>query len=117
MIEVYGITNCNTVKKALDWLKAHSLGYRFHDYKKEGISREKLEDWCQHFGWETLVNKAGTTWKKLPEDVKATIVDQPSAIQLMLEQNSVIRRPVIEAGEKLLIRFNEEEYKVGLLKK
>jgi Spx/MgsR family transcriptional regulator len=117
MIEVYGIPNCNTVKKALDWLKEHSLPYRFHDYKKEGVSRENLEAWCEHFGWENLVNKAGTTWKKLPDDVKAKIVDQPSAIQLMLDQNSVIKRPVIEAGKNLLIRFNKEEYKTLLPKK
>lgn len=117
MIEVYGIPNCNTVKKALGWLKAHSVEYRFHDYKKEGITKEKLEAWCQHFGWENLVNKAGTTWKKLPDNVKATIVDQPSAIQLMLDQNSVIKRPVIEAEKKLLIRFNEEEYQILLPKK
>lgn len=116
MIEVYGIPNCNTVKKAVDWLKAHSLEYRFHDYKKEGIAKEKLEAWCHNFGWENLINKAGTTWKKLPDDVKATIVDQPAAIQLMLKQNSVIKRPVIEAGKKLLMRFNEEEYKVLLPK-
>ena len=117
MIEVYGIPNCNTVKKAVDWLQKHFLPYRFHDYKKEGITKEKLETWCHHFGWENLLNKAGTTWRKLPDDVKATIINQPSAIKLMLEQNSVIKRPVIEAGEKLLIRFNEEEYKILLPKK
>ena len=117
MIEVYGIPNCNTVKKALDWLKEHAVTYRFHDYKKEGISREKLEVWSHHFGWENLVNKAGTTWKKLPDDVKETIVDQRSAVQLMLHQNSVIKRPVIEAGKKWLLRFNEEEYKAVLLNK
>ncbi|MCY7421954.1 MAG: Spx/MgsR family RNA polymerase-binding regulatory protein [Chitinophagaceae bacterium] len=117
MIEVYGITNCNTVKKAVVWLKEHSLPYRFHDYKKEGITEGKMDAWCHYFGWENLVNKAGTTWKKLPDDVKATIVNQPSAIQLMLNQNSVIKRPVIEAGKKLLIRFNEEEYKILLPKK
>lgn len=117
MIEVYGIPNCNTVKKAISWLKEQSLPYTFHDNKKEGISREKLEEWCKHFGWENLVNKAGTTWKKLSDDGKAAIVDERAAIQLMLSNSSIIRRPIIEAGKKRIIRFNDEEYSETLLKK
>ena len=117
MIEVYGIPNCNTVKKAVDWLKAHSLEYRFHDYKKEGITEEKLKVWSKHFGWEKLVNKAGTTWKKLSDDEKEAITTESAAIKLMMEHNRVIRRPVIEAGKKKIIRFNEDEYSATLLKK
>ncbi len=117
MIEVYGIPNCNTVKKAIEWLKEKSLPYRFHDYKKEGIREEKLKEWCGYFGWENLINKAGTTYKKLSEDEKAAIVDEQSAIQIMLSNTSIIRRPVVEAGKKKLIRFYEVEYADVLLKK
>lgn len=117
MIEVYGIPNCNTVKKSLEWLKDQSLPYRFHDYKKEGITEGKLQEWCSYFGWDNLINKAGTTWKKMSDDEKAAIFDERSAIQIMMSNASIIRRPVVEAGKKKLIRFNEIEYADALLKK
>jgi arsenate reductase (glutaredoxin) len=116
MIKVYGIPNCNSVKKALDWLKEHELEYEFHDYKKKGITAAKLKQWSKHFGWENLLNKAGTTWKGLDDDVKNSITSQPKAIQLMTENTSLIKRPIIEAGDDYLIRFNEEEYAQNLLK-
>ena len=117
MIEVYGIPNCNTVKKAIEWLKEKSLPYRFHDYKKEGIREEKLKEWCGYFGWENLINKAGTTYKKLSDDEKAAIVDEHAAIQIMMSNTSIIRRPIVQAGKKNLIRFDEKEYANALLKK
>ena len=117
MIDVYGIPNCNTVKKALDWLKEHQLAYAFHDYKKEGVTEEKLTEWSNHFGWETLINKNGTTWKALTDEEKNKVIDQSSAIKLMKEKTSVIKRPVIEARRKYLIRFDEQQYADTLLKK
>lgn len=117
MVDVYGIPNCDTVKKAIGWLKEHGVDYRFHDFKKEGITDRKLKAWSDYFGWEKLVNKAGTTWKNLSDDEKAAITTEAAAIKLMMEQNSVIRRPVIEVGKKKLIRFNEQEYVETLLKK
>lgn len=117
MIKVYGIPNCNTVKKALDWLKAQKLDYEFHDYKKEGITIKKLNTWCMEFKWETLLNKAGTTWKSLPEDEKQSVVDQASAVKIMAEYTSIIKRPVVEADDKYLVRFDAQQYADVLLKK
>ncbi len=108
MYKVYGIPNCDTVKKALTWLKEHDIHFEFHNFKKEGISQEKLEAWLEKYPWETLVNKAGTTWKKLDESQKAT--DTVSAIQLMMEQTSVIKRPVLEKEEIISVGFKPELY-------
>lgn len=108
MYKVYGIPNCDTVKKALTWLKEHDIPFEFHNFKKEGISQEKLEAWLEKYPWETLVNKAGTTWKKLDESQKAT--DTVSAIQLMMEQTSVIKRPVLEKEEIISVGFKPELY-------
>lgn len=117
MIHVYGIPNCNTVKKSIDWLKANNIAFTFHDFKKEGVTAAKLRTWCKYFGWQNLVNKAGTTWKGLDDDQKAAVTNQRAAIKLMMENTSVIRRPVVEAGDLLLIRFKEEEYADALLSK
>lgn len=117
MIKVYGIPNCNTVKKATDWLKQQQLNYEFNDYKKHGVTKEKLQEWVAHFGWQALLNKAGTTWKQLTDEQKATIVDEQTALNLMLEKTSVIKRPIVEANGKYLIRFNEDEYSNTLLLK
>jgi arsenate reductase len=114
-IKVYGIPNCDSVKKALDWLKLHKLLYEFHDYKKQGISKGKLKEWSKHFGWENLLNKASTTWKGLSEEEQNAVKSEASAIKVMMENTSAIKRPVIEAGGKYLVRFNEEEYKKHLL--
>lgn len=115
MIKVYGIPNCNTVKKATDWLKQNKLPYEFHDYKKLGITKEKLKEWCNYFGWETVLNKKGTTWQALSDEEKQAVTNQKSAIKLMVEKTSIIKRPVIEANGKYLLRFNEEEYSEVLL--
>ena len=109
-ITIYGIKNCDTMKKARAWLEKHAVAYVFHDYKTEGIQRERLEQWYKKVGWETLLNRAGTTFRKLPESEKAR-VDARKATELMLEQPSMIKRPVLElGGGKLLVGFTPENY-------
>lgn len=115
MINVYGIPNCNTVKKAVDWLKENNLDYEFHDYNKSGITKDKLSEWSKYFGWENMLNKKGTTWQELDDEEKKKVVNEKEDIKLMLNKTSAIKRPIIEANGKYLIRFNEEEYK-SLLK-
>jgi len=107
---IYGIKNCDTMKKARAWLDAHKVAYAFHDYKAAGIERGKLEGWAKKAGWETLLNKAGTTFRKLPDKDKEGLTEK-KAIALMLAQPSLIRRPVLElGGGKLLIGFKPEQY-------
>jgi len=106
---LYGIVNCDTMKKARAWLEKQKVAYEFHDYKKEGISREKLEAWVKSAGWEVLLNRAGTTFRKLPDEAKQN-VDEAKAIRLMLEQPSMIKRPVFERGKTLLVGFSPEKY-------
>ena len=108
MYKVYGIPNCDTVKKAITWLKENDIPFEFHNYKKEGISQEKLNEWLTQEPWEVLVNKAGTTWKKLSEEEKAN--DNASAITLMLDKTSVIKRPIIEGDKIVAIGFKSENY-------
>lgn len=111
MIKVYGIPNCNSVKKAFDWLETHHIAYEFHNYKKEGVSAEKMEEWLTQVPWEKLVNRAGTTFRKLTEEEKAAINDAASAKTYLLSQNSAIKRPLIEQGEKVvLLGFDEAKY-------
>jgi arsenate reductase len=113
-ITIYGIKNCDTMKKARAWLDKARVDYAFHDYKTAGIDRAKLERWAQKVGWETLLNRAGTTFKKLPDKDKGGL-SQAKAIALMLKQPSMIKRPVLEAGGgKLLVGFKPENYAVTL---
>jgi Spx/MgsR family transcriptional regulator len=115
MKTVYAIPNCNTVKKALDWLKANKVAYEFHDYKKKGITATQLTAWSKQIGWDALINKKGTTWKQLPKELQETITNQKVAIALMIGKTSVIRRPLIEEdGKVLVIGFEETEYKKAL---
>jgi|SRR5580692_8422342 arsenate reductase len=109
MTTIYGIKNCDTMKKALAWLDGHKVAYSFHDYKKESIDRARLEKWIKAAGWETLLNRAGTTFKKLHDKDKDGLTEQ-KAIALMLAQPSMIKRPVVEKGAKLLVGFKPEEY-------
>lgn len=95
-ITVYGIPNCDTVKKARAWLTSNGVDYQFHDFKKQGVPLPQLDIWLKTVGWEKLVNRQGTTWRKLDDAVKASVVDAPSAKTLMLAQASVIKRPVVE---------------------
>jgi Spx/MgsR family transcriptional regulator len=107
---IYGIKNCDTMKKARAWLDKHKIVYAFHDYKTASIERAKLEGWAKKAGWETLLNRAGTTFKKLPDKDKAGVTEK-KAIALMLAQPSMIKRPVLELGYgKLLVGFKPDEY-------
>ncbi|EUC00552.1 ArsC family protein [Rhizobium sp. CF080] len=108
-ITIYGIKNCDTMKKARDWLDRKGVTYAFHDYKAEGIDRAHLDTWTDRAGWEIVLNRAGTTFKKLGETDKADL-DQEKAITLMLAQPSMIKRPVLEAGGKLIVGFKPEIY-------
>lgn len=107
---VYGIPNCNSVKKALDWLKKHKIEYTFHDFKKAGITESKLKSWTKSVGWLALVNKKGTTWRKLDARTQETIRDEKTAIRLMLEKSSIIKRPVIEMDSEIIVGFDEDVY-------
>jgi len=108
---VYGIPNCNTVKKARTWLTANGFEYEFHDFKKQGITAEKLNQWCAAFGWESVLNKKGTTWKKLTPEQQSEVKDQKSAIAVLLEYTSAIKRPIVEVdGKAVLLSFDEEKY-------
>lgn len=109
MVTIYGIKNCNTMKRAFAWLDEHNIEYQFHDYKKHGISAEKLQQWHEQVGWEKLINKRGTTWKRLPEEDRSD-VDQDKAFALMMEKTSMIKRPVIETENSILLGFDEAEY-------
>jgi arsenate reductase len=108
---LYGIKNCNTVKAAITWLKTHNIEFEFHDYKSRGITAEKLNGWSKQVGWDALINRRGTTWRQLHEDVQARVTSQAAAVALMLEKTSVIRRPLIEKHGKIVaLGFAEEEY-------
>ena len=106
---LYGIKNCDTMKKARAWLEAHGVEYTFHDYKVDGIDMPTLQQWIKAVGWETLLNRAGTTFRKLPDAAKQD-VDERRAVTLMLEQPSMIKRPVLERGRTLLVGFSPEKY-------
>lgn len=112
-LTLYGIPNCDTVKKARAYLEARGLGYHFHDYKKAGVTAADLERWSEVVGWERLLNKAGTTFKKLPDADKADI-DAAKAIALMVANPSMIKRPVVEGGKTLLVGFAPAVYDAEL---
>ena len=109
MIVVYGIKNCDTIKKARAWLDAHGVAYLFHDYKVAGIDKARLEQWASRLGWETLLNRAGTTFRKLAEADRLNLTDK-KAIALMLAQPSMIKRPVLEADGDIVTGFRPEQY-------
>lgn len=108
-IIVYGIPNCDTVKKARTWLAVHGLDFAFHDYKKAGVSEEKLAIWCEAAGWEKVLNRAGTTFRKLPDAQKQDL-DAPKAIAIMVENPSCIKRPIVEFDGGILVGFKEAEW-------
>lgn len=109
MIKLYGIPNCDTIKKARKWLNDNGIDYEFHDYKKQGVPEKELKAWANKVGWETLLNKRGTTWRKLDDDTKNS-VDEKSAIQIMLDNPSIIKRPVLSKDKRLLVGFSAVEY-------
>jgi arsenate reductase len=108
-IAIYGIKNCDTMKKARAWLDARGVVYAFHDYKAEGVDKRRLEKWAKDVGWEPLLNRAGTTFRKLPEKDRENVTEM-KAIALMVEQPSMIKRPVLEVGAKLTVGFKPETY-------
>jgi Spx/MgsR family transcriptional regulator len=110
---LYGIRNCDTMKKAWTWLDQHRVAYAFHDYKKQGIDRAKLQAWAREVGWEVLLNRAGTTFKKLP-DADKTGLTEAKAIELMAAQPSMIKRPVLETGGPLLVGFKPDVFAARL---
>jgi arsenate reductase len=113
-ITIYGIKNCDTMKKARTWLDKRGADYAFHDYKTAGIERPKLEGWARKVGWEALLNRTGTTFRKLPDKDKQGLTEK-KAIALMLAQPSMIKRPVLEAGGgRLLVGFKPEEYEAAI---
>lgn len=109
MITLYGIPNCDTMKKARRWLQEHDVDYEFHDYKKAGIDAQILNAWIDVVGWEVLLNRRGMMWRKTPQQVRDAI-DQESAIQLMLETPSIIKRPVLEMDSGITVGFSEDSY-------
>jgi arsenate reductase len=109
-ITLYGIPNCDQVKKARNWLDAHGLAYVFHDFKKAGVSPALIQHWLHHVGWELLLNRKGTTWRAVPDARKADIVDAQSAIALMLESPSIIKRPVLVTQSTVHLGFSDDTY-------
>lgn len=112
-ITIYGIKNCDTMKKAFAWLDKAGVAYEFHDYKKAGAAKSDLEKWCKAAGWETVLNRAGTTFRKLPDSDKEGLTER-KAIALMIAQPSMIKRPVLDDGKRLLIGFKPDEYEKAL---
>lgn len=110
---MYGIKNCDTIKKARTWLEARGIDYRFHDYKAEGIDRKMLEGWCAEHGWEIVLNRAGTTFRKLPEKDREGLY-ATKAVSLMLAQPSMIKRPILDTGHERLVGFKPEIYATTL---
>jgi arsenate reductase len=108
-ITIYGIKNCDTMKKARSWLDSHGVAYVFHDYRTAGIDKDRLKRWSDELGWETLLNRAGTTFRKLPESDKKDL-NEKKARALMLAQPSMIKRPVLDRDGKLLVGFKPEIY-------
>lgn len=109
-VTLYGIPNCDTVKKARTWLTENGISYNFHDFKKAGIDRKLIHGWLQHLEWETLVNRKGTTWRALSDERKASVTDPETATELMLESPSVIKRPVLVTAERSHVGFSAELY-------
>jgi len=112
-MKLYGIKNCDTVKKARKWLDQNGVDYQFHDFKKDGLDDPLLSSWEKALGWEALINRRGTTWRKLPEEVRDTISAQ-TAHAIMLENPSIIKRPVVESGNEVRVGFNADEWSAWL---
>lgn len=116
MTEVYGISNCDTVKKTKEWLKQKNIAYTFHDFKIEKVSTKKLEQWINKAGLEIVLNKKSATWRNLPVEVQAKMKNKKEAIKIMQDQTSIIKRPVIEFGEELIVGFDEIKFLKILIK-
>jgi arsenate reductase (glutaredoxin) len=110
-IIIYGIPNCDTTKKAMAWLNKNNIAFSFHDYKQQGVTKQKLEEWCSKSGWENIFNKRSTTWRELSTPEQEKVTSQAAAIKVMMNNTSIIKRPVIEYNSKIMVGFNEEGYK------
>ncbi|MBU0654210.1 MAG: ArsC family reductase [Gammaproteobacteria bacterium] len=110
MTVMYGIRNCDTVKKARAWLEERGIPYTFHDFRKDGLNPVWLREWVDEFGWETLVNKRGTTWRKLPEETRANM-DETIALAVMEENPSIIKRPLLDLGTRHVVGFSPDTYR------
>ena len=108
-VTIYGISNCDTIKKAKKWLTDHDLEFQFHDYRKHGLDPVLLQSWVEELGWEILINKRGTTWRQLPDDIKDTI-DSESAMTIMLDNPAIIKRPMLIKGEERHVGFSDASY-------
>ncbi|MGE0797975.1 MAG: ArsC family reductase [Lautropia sp.] len=104
----YGIPTCDQTRKTQAWLREHGVDHRFHDFRADGLDRAMLERWISHLPWNSLLNRRGTTWRNLPADVRNQVVDQESAIEVMLAHPTLVKRPVIEIGDRLLLGFSAE---------
>ena len=109
MITIYGIRNCDTMKKAMRWLDEHNIEYRFHDYRKQGIDRTQLEGWEEEIGWETLLNRRGMLWRKLPQSTRDSITRE-RALQIMQDNPAIIKRPLLDLGDRRIVGFWPDEY-------
>ena len=109
VLTLYGIANCDTVRKARRWLDGQGIAYRFHDLRKDGIGETQLRAWSEELGWEALLNRRGTTWRTVPDTVKAGL-DTDAAIRLMLEMPAIIRRPVLDLGDRCVVGFTQAHY-------
>jgi Spx/MgsR family transcriptional regulator len=108
-VTLFGISNCDTIKKARNWLQEHAVEYRFHDYRKQGVDGERLQSMASQLGWEVMLNRRGTTWRALPDPLKEQI-DEASALQLMLDNPAIIKRPILEQHGNLHIGFKPQQY-------
>jgi Spx/MgsR family transcriptional regulator len=108
-VTLYGIANCDTIKKARDWLRDHGIDFVFHDYRKQGVNPQQLQSMAAELGWEGMLNRRGSTWRTLPENVRASI-DQTSALGVMLDNPAIIKRPILEVDERLYIGFDAQQY-------
>lgn len=108
-VNVYGIPNCGSVKKARTFLEQNAIEYQFHDYKKVGVTAAQLQTWCNQFGWENVLNKKGMTWRNLDELVKSQVINQETAISLMIKNTSAIKRPIVESEKGNLIGYEEKQ--------
>ncbi len=113
-MKVYGIKNCDTVKKARKFLEEAGVDYTFHDYKKDGVDTAKLETFVEEFGWDTILNKRGTTWRKLDDEVQDSVTDAASAIAIMVENPSTIKRPIVEGADKNFVGFDPVAWEMAL---
>ena len=109
MITLYGIPNCNTVSKARKWLTENNIDYHFHNFKKDGLDQQTIDKWVAALGWEVLLNKRGTTWRKLSDEMKADI-DRDKAVSIMLDNTSIIKRPVLDMDDTFHVGFKDEQY-------